>query len=169
MTAGQSNQLSCHHKKPVFWNDKSARIFLESYTPFILRKICEINHFEILLQGIFEYSARVECFFKMYLFSECQIVTPWCFSGWLPWSPACPPSLLGIRLMETCLGSLRRLFSSSGWMRSMALFMSWCYYQGNQNKELAMMLHPDKKPDTEEFKQLAAVYNVLKDKKGRAN
>ena len=32
-----------------------------------------------------------------------------------------------------------------------------------------MMLHPDKKPDTEEFKQLAAVYNVLKDKKGRAN
>merc|ERR1712123_151897 len=40
----------------------------------------------------------------------------------------------------------------------------------NKYKELAMVIHPDKNPDTEEeFKQLAAVYNVLKDKKGRAN
>ena len=37
-------------------------------------------------------------------------------------------------------------------------------------KELAMVLHPDKNPEKEaEFKQLAAVYNVLKDKKSRAN
>ena len=37
-------------------------------------------------------------------------------------------------------------------------------------KELAMLIHPDKNPDTEaEFKQLAAVYNVLKDKNARAN
>jgi len=36
-------------------------------------------------------------------------------------------------------------------------------------KEMAMLIHPDKNPDTEaEFKQLAAVYNVLKDKKTRA-
>merc|ERR1719341_1775203 len=36
--------------------------------------------------------------------------------------------------------------------------------------ELAMIIHPDKNPDTEaEFKQLAAVYNVPKDKKARAN
>merc|ERR1711892_1015422 len=40
----------------------------------------------------------------------------------------------------------------------------------NKYKELAMVIHPDKNPDTEEeFKQLAAVYNVLKDKKARAN
>jgi len=40
----------------------------------------------------------------------------------------------------------------------------------NKYKELAMIIHPDKNPDTEEeFKQLAAVYNVLKDKKARAN
>jgi len=39
----------------------------------------------------------------------------------------------------------------------------------NKYKELAMVLHPDKNPDKEaEFKQLAAVYNVLKDKKTRA-
>eukprot|EP00092_Neocalanus_flemingeri_P008590 GFUD01009256.1.p1 GENE.GFUD01009256.1~~GFUD01009256.1.p1 ORF type:complete len:265 (-),score=98.02 GFUD01009256.1:104-898(-) len=36
-------------------------------------------------------------------------------------------------------------------------------------KELAMVIHPDKNPDTEaEFKQLAAVYNMLKDKRTRA-
>ena len=40
----------------------------------------------------------------------------------------------------------------------------------NKYKELAMVLHPDKNPEKEEeFKRLAAVYNVLKDKKGRAN
>lgn len=40
----------------------------------------------------------------------------------------------------------------------------------DQYKELAMVLHPDKNPDTEdEFRQLAAVYNILKDKKQRSN
>lgn len=40
----------------------------------------------------------------------------------------------------------------------------------DQYKEMAMVLHPDKNPDTEDqFRQLAAVYNVLKDKKGRKN
>merc|ERR1719320_604011 len=40
----------------------------------------------------------------------------------------------------------------------------------NKYKELAMVLHPDKNPEKEEeFKRLAAVYNVLKDKKGRTN
>lgn len=37
-------------------------------------------------------------------------------------------------------------------------------------KKQAMLIHPDKNPETEEqFKQLAAVYNVLKDKKSRSN
>jgi len=40
----------------------------------------------------------------------------------------------------------------------------------NKYKELAMVLHPDKNPNKEaEFKDLAAVYNVLKDKRTRAN
>jgi len=40
----------------------------------------------------------------------------------------------------------------------------------NKYKELAMVLHPDKNPEREDdFKRLAAVYNVLKDKKNRAN
>jgi len=40
----------------------------------------------------------------------------------------------------------------------------------DQYKEMAMHLHPDKNPDTEdEFRQLAAVYNILKDKKNRKN
>merc|ERR1719228_2123340 len=35
-------------------------------------------------------------------------------------------------------------------------------------KKQAMLIHPDKNPETEEqFKQLAAVYNVLKDQKTR--
>lgn len=40
----------------------------------------------------------------------------------------------------------------------------------DQYKEMAMLLHPDKNPDTEDqFRQLAAVYNMLKDKKNRKN
>merc|ERR1712202_48702 len=40
----------------------------------------------------------------------------------------------------------------------------------NKYKELVMVLHPDKNPNKEaEFKDLAAVYNVLKDKRTRAN
>ena len=36
-------------------------------------------------------------------------------------------------------------------------------------KKQAMVIHPDKNPETEEqFKQLAAVYNILKDEKTRA-
>merc|ERR1719431_2390634 len=39
----------------------------------------------------------------------------------------------------------------------------------SEYKKQAMLIHPDKNPDTEEqFKQLAAVYNVLKDEKTRA-
>merc|ERR1712080_148129 len=35
-------------------------------------------------------------------------------------------------------------------------------------KKQAMLIHPDKNPETEEqFKQLAAVYNILKDQKTR--
>ena len=36
-------------------------------------------------------------------------------------------------------------------------------------KKQAMVIHPDKNPETEEqFKQLAAVYNILKDDRTRA-
>ena len=36
-------------------------------------------------------------------------------------------------------------------------------------KKQAMVIHPDKNPETEEqFKQLAAVYNILKDERTRA-
>merc|ERR1719481_2011452 len=36
-------------------------------------------------------------------------------------------------------------------------------------KKQAMLIHPDKNPETEEqFKQLAAVYNILKDERTRA-
>jgi len=40
----------------------------------------------------------------------------------------------------------------------------------NKYKEMAKVIHPDKNPETaEEFKQLAAVYNILKDQKSRDN
>merc|ERR1712080_20699 len=40
----------------------------------------------------------------------------------------------------------------------------------DQYKAMAMDLHPDKNPDTEDqFRQLAAVYNVLKDRENRKN
>merc|ERR1712037_218805 len=38
-----------------------------------------------------------------------------------------------------------------------------------EDKKQAMVIHPDKNPETEEqFKQLAAVYNILKDDRTRA-
>ena len=44
MTVGQSNQLSCYHKKTVFWNDKSAVFLLKiQISPVFLLKNAHIS------------------------------------------------------------------------------------------------------------------------------
>jgi len=91
-----------------------------------------------------------------------------CLPGLLAWDPADgdipwqPEEIALFELVDEINGTFYELMDISRNATSKEI--------KNKYKELAMVIHPDKNPDTEaEFKQLAAVYNVLKDKKARAN
>jgi len=91
-----------------------------------------------------------------------------CLPAFLAWDPADgdipwqPEELALFELVEQVNGTFYELMGVSRNATAKEIKIKY--------KELAMVLHPDKNPDKEaEFKQLAAVYNVLKDKKDRAN
>jgi len=91
-----------------------------------------------------------------------------CLPALLAWDPADgdvpwqPEEIALFELVDEINGTFYELMDISRNATTKEIKMKY--------KELAMIIHPDKNPDTEaEFKQLAAVYNVLKDKKARAN